>query len=255
MSTSINHPTDQHEQNPAATTFMDPFSAQTVNAGDRDPFITACPAWCEISDRHTFNAAAEDRVHSGQPAVVALSLAAAQPNDDYSSYELTTLQAYLRQQHREVEPAIHLGVDESAGQYVTLDEAERLAVRLLELVAAGRGAGSSAATQSSCTVVPWCTIPDDVHAERATVDVAVLHEQVTSLPGAAVRVVASRFETPERDLQPDVDLTVHVPEWLEELPAADARAVAVAVLTAAALIEADAAAATLVRASDMLDEK
>lgn len=95
-----------------------------------------CPDWCLRGVEHRDDDHPEDRSHAGPDASVTLT--AADPLD--LDGEPEEMRLYLLQHHREREPRIWLGRnDTNQGGHLTLDEAEDLAEHLRRMVRIGRG--------------------------------------------------------------------------------------------------------------------
>ena len=96
-----------------------------------------CPSWCEWSDNHREHDHYDDRTHTGAFRTVILTAVDDRRVD--LDDEPDAVRASLYQHYREIGPRVELSRDERpADIQLTLDEAEELARKLIELVAIGR---------------------------------------------------------------------------------------------------------------------
>lgn len=221
----------------------------TVSRSAADPHIGVCPPWCSNPGDHSFDAAAEDRAHYSGRTVLPLSLETAElvertDLDEELRYRLQTMEAYLQLNYRETEPAIHLGVNDCSGKYMTLQEAAALGQGLLDLVAAARGTVSVALAAAggprALRCPPWCEITAAEHAETVANDAAAGTAHVArtgeSEAGAPAWFVEAQVWQSFEDGDADVS-TVWAEGIPQELPAAQGRSVAAAMLQAAELVD------------------
>lgn len=114
-----------------------------VGYTDGDPFIGACPIWCDGDHRHWEGA--EDRSHYSEPSDIALELEDGDYDSISTTFYVATIRTYLQQPYREAEPHVHLGQGDHAGLSLTLAEATLLRDRLSALLEAAQAGVEGAA--------------------------------------------------------------------------------------------------------------
>ncbi|MBB6547026.1 DUF6907 domain-containing protein [Nonomuraea rubra] len=131
--------------------------------------VSPCPAWCR--DEHSGSDHPDDREHNSLYLNTALQT---MPYINYGhgdkpEYKPTGIMTDLVQHYREAEPRICFGdTGDHASYYMTLDEAQEIALHLLVLVSAGRDRSAVPEPQSVISertgCRPWCTRhwPEDV---------------------------------------------------------------------------------------------
>jgi hypothetical protein len=99
-----------------------------------------CPPWCTIAHRAADHP--EDRYHDSERRRVVLSTEAVEPvlvnGERINTDEASELVAELTQSYREAEPRLLLLHNDTNEVYMTLGEAEEMALGILSLVAAAR---------------------------------------------------------------------------------------------------------------------
>ncbi|MFI9846520.1 DUF6907 domain-containing protein [Nonomuraea sp. NPDC051941] len=97
-----------------------------------------CAPWCTNDDIHRSSDVPDDRVHDS--AVHTVSLYTMEPVTVFAEFTAPELTLQLTQRYREGEPRVFLNDSgDDTRLYATLDEAEKIAFALLDLVRQGRG--------------------------------------------------------------------------------------------------------------------
>lgn len=105
----------------------------TIHDGQADPFIGACPGWCE-GGCGTHWEQMDDRSHFGEGVDIALELESEEFDGEARTFYTATIRTYLQKHYREAEARIFLGRGEAGGVQMTLTEAALLRDRLTELI-------------------------------------------------------------------------------------------------------------------------
>ncbi|GGO70624.1 DUF6907 domain-containing protein [Nonomuraea cavernae] len=121
-----------HATEDAARKAGEPLPAAWVS---EDP----CPAWCIASDSHVTSDDPADRVHFGHSERVPLLTMEAVPVSYPTRFAPQELSVSLDRNYREKEPRVTLGVNDTTHAAATLDEAQKIAETILDLVRQARG--------------------------------------------------------------------------------------------------------------------